>query len=88
MRFPLIPGVFAKLGFTMEFGKKEQIINALEGGLVVDAFIKRVPVMATEKNPWFFPSLFISYRFGKSIDVGGRQQKKNKVEEMLCSRNI
>jgi len=39
--------------------------------------------MATEKNPWFFPSLFISYRFGKSIDIGRRQQKKNKVDELL-----
>ena len=79
----VIPGVYAKFGLTMEFGKKEQIINALEGGFVFDAFIKRVPLMATEKNPWFFPSLFISYRFGKSIDVSGKQQKKNKVDELL-----
>jgi hypothetical protein len=79
----VIPGVFAKLGLTMEFGKKEQILNALEGGIVLDAFIKRIPIMATEKNPWFFPSLFISNRFGKSIDVQGKRQRKNKVEELL-----
>jgi hypothetical protein len=79
----VIPGIYAKLGVTMEFGRKEQIINALEGGLVLDAFIKRVPIMATEKNPWFFPSLFISYRFGRAIDVSRRQQKRNKVDELL-----
>jgi len=79
----VIPGIYAKLGLTMEFGRKEQIINAIEGGIILDAFIKRVPIMATEKNPWFFPTLFISYRFGKSIDVSGKQQKKTKVDELL-----
>jgi hypothetical protein len=79
----IIPGIYAKLGMTMEFGKKEQIVNALEGGIVFDAFIKRVPIMATEKNPWFFPSLFISYRFGKAIDVSQRQRKKTKLDELL-----
>jgi hypothetical protein len=82
----VIPGVYAKLGLTMEFGKKEQIINALEGGIVLDAFIKRIPIMATEKNPWFFPTLFISYRFGRSIDVSRRQQKKNKLDELLIGQ--
>jgi hypothetical protein len=79
----IIPGLFAKVGFTMEFGRSEKIINALEGGIAIDAFIKRVPIMATENNTWFYPSLFISYRFGRSVDVSGRQQKKNKVDELL-----
>lgn len=79
----LIPGAFGKLGLTMEFGRNEQIINAIEAGLVVDAFIKKVPIMATEDNNWLFLSLFISYRFGRAIDVSGRQQKKTKVDKLL-----
>jgi hypothetical protein len=79
----VIPGAFGKLGVTMEFGRNEQIINALEAGLVVDAFIKKVPIMATEDNHRLFLSLFVSYRFGRAIDVSGRQPKKTKVDELL-----
>jgi hypothetical protein len=79
----LIPGAFGKLGATMEFGRNEQIINALEAGIIVDAFIKKVPIMATEVNNQFFVSLFVSYRFGRAIDVSGRQQKKTKVDKLL-----
>ena len=57
----VIPGAFGKFGLTMEFGRNEQIINALEAGLVVDAFIKKVPIMATEDNHWlFFPCLSVT----------------------------
>lgn len=79
----VIPGVFGKLGITLEFGRNEQIINALEGGLVVDAFLKKVPIMATEDNHRLFLSLFVSYRFGRAVDVSGKQPRKTKVDELL-----
>lgn len=79
----LIPGVYGKIGLTMEFGRSEQIVNALEGGLIFDAFLKKVPIMATEDNNRFFFSLFISYRFGKAIDVSRRKPKKTRVDEIL-----
>jgi len=79
----LFPGAFGKIGVTMEFGRNEQIINALEGGLVVDAFIKKVPIMATENNHRLFLSLFVSYRFGRAVDVSGRQPKKSKIDELI-----
>ncbi|MBN1414669.1 MAG: hypothetical protein JW973_06180 [Bacteroidales bacterium] len=79
----VIPGIFGKVGLTMEFGRSEKIVNALEGGLIADIFIKKVPIMATEDNNWLFFSLFLSYRFGKAIDVSKRQRKKTKIDELL-----
>lgn len=79
----VIPGLFGKIGLTMEFGRNEQIINALEGGIIFDAFLKKVPIMATEDNHRLFLSLFVSYRFGRAVDVSGKRPRKTKVDELL-----
>jgi hypothetical protein len=79
----LIPGAYGKLGITMEFGRSEKIINALEAGIILDAFIKKVPIMATKSNSQLFLTLFVSYRFGRSVDVSGKTLKKSKVDEIL-----
>jgi hypothetical protein len=79
----VIPGLYGKLGVTFEFGNSEKIINALEAGVIIDAFPKKIPIMATEENSQFFLSLFISYRFGRGIDVSNRVRKKTKIDEIL-----
>ncbi len=63
-----VPGVFAKFGFNFEFSKFDPMIQALEGGITIDAFPKKIPIMATEDNKNIFISLYASYRFGKIID--------------------
>ncbi len=76
------PGVYGKLGIMFEFGKMDEVIHALDAGLVVDLFIKEIPIMAIENNNQVFFSLFVSYRFGKVIDVRFKQ-KKTKIDEIL-----
>ncbi len=74
-----VPGLFAKFGFNFEFSKLEPVVQALEGGIVIDAYPKKIPIMATEDNKSIFISLYASYRFGKIIDrYYKRAYEKNK----------
>jgi hypothetical protein len=78
----LVPGAYGKFGLTFEFGKSDVVFNAIETGIVVDAFIKTVPIMANNQNHWIFPSFFLSYRFGKIINAQFKSNS-NKVDQIL-----
>ncbi len=60
-----IPGLFIKLGLSIEYSNKDMRIRALEGGVVVNTFAKPVKIMANDENNYVIISLFLSYRFGK-----------------------
>ncbi len=79
----LIPGIYGKFGFTFEFSKADEAFNAIEVGLVVDAYIKKIPIMANEHNHFIFPAGYISFRFGKVIDSQFSGRKRNKLDEVL-----
>lgn len=64
----VVPGLYARVGTSFEFSKKDLVINALEGGVSIDLFPKKVPIMANDKNSVYYLSLFISYRFGQIMD--------------------
>ncbi len=68
----LAPGAYARIGVSFEYSRKDISLHALEGGLAIDAFVRKIPVMATEKKDFFFFSLFVSYRFGKILDATAR----------------
>jgi hypothetical protein len=71
----LIPGGFFKFGFNFEYSKQDIVIHAIEVGVVVEAFAKKLPIMFTEKNNQFFISPFVSYRLGRIVDPLARKQK-------------
>jgi len=62
------PGLHAKGGLTFEYGMSNRLINAIEVGIVIDAFAKKIPIMYTHLNNQVFYSLFVSYRFGWIVD--------------------
>ena len=64
----VVPGAFVKLGASFEFSKKDLLINALEGGVILDAFAKKINLMANDNNQFLFLAIFVSYRFGKIIN--------------------
>jgi hypothetical protein len=64
----VLPGLFAKGGFNFEYSKEDKIIHAIELGAQINAFPKKIPIMATSSNKAIFFSLFVSYRFGMIID--------------------
>ena len=78
----IIPGAYGKFGFTFEFGKSDKMFNAIETGVSINAYIRKIDIMANEYNHWIYPAFFLSYRFGKVIDAQFRN-KDSKVEKIL-----
>jgi len=64
----IVPGVYGKAGINFEYSKLDRVIHAIEIGVTLDAFLKKIPIMASEDNLRLFPALFVSYRFGRIID--------------------
>jgi hypothetical protein len=64
----LTPGLYTKGGFNFEYSKADKIIHAIEVGAQINAFPKKIPIMAGTENRNLFFSLFVSYRFGIIVD--------------------
>ena len=79
----LVPGVYGKLGFTFEFSKADEVFNAIEVGIIADAYIKKIPIMDNSHNHFIFPGAYVSYRFGKIIDSQFTGRGRGKVDELL-----
>ena len=77
----VIPGIFAKTGFTFEYSKADKIIHAIEVGANFNAYPKKIPIMATNDNKALFLSLFISYRFG--IVVNPLDPESSKIKNLF-----
>lgn len=82
----MVPGVNVKGGVCFEFGQRDKIVRALEGGFTLDVFPKVIEIMATEENNWFFLAVFASYRFGKAKDAKVRT-RKTKLDQLLLEQN-
>lgn len=64
----LIPGVYARLGTSVEFSSRKSLYHALEVGVAPYLFLKPLPIMVSAENNWFFLNLFIAYRVGIITD--------------------
>jgi len=62
------PGLYGRSGFNFEYSKNDRVTHALEVGASLHAFTKTIPIMASDDNKQFFPSLFVSYRIGMILD--------------------
>jgi hypothetical protein len=58
------PGLFLKVGLNFEHGMVDESISAVETGLMVSAFLKKIEIMSYSKNYNVFFSLYISYNIG------------------------
>ena len=64
----VVPGIFAKFGGSFEFSKRDLQVSSIDGGVALDVFVKKIDIMANDKNQFYFLSIFVSYRFGKIIN--------------------
>ena len=69
---PILPGAYAKFGISFEYGSLEDRIKAIETGIVLDVYYKKVPIMAKidtknnyDPNNRLFLSFYISIHYGK-----------------------
>ncbi len=63
-----IPGAQAKMGLFFSVGAFDEYVKAAEIGIMVDAFIKKVPIMVEinqYKNSPIFMNLYVNLHFGK-----------------------
>lgn len=67
----VVPGIYGRFGLSFEYSKSDIKIHALETGVILDLFPKKIPIMDTEENDFYFLALFISYRFGRVVDASG-----------------
>jgi len=72
------PGVYIKSGFSFEYSKKDNRLQALEVGGVASAYLNDVKIMASHNSRYLF-SLFISFRWGK-IYSGDRMEGLDPVD--------
>ncbi len=61
----IIPGIYAKTGFSFEFSKTDKKVNMIETGISFEAYPQPIKIMETAHNPMFFPTVYLAYRFGK-----------------------
>ncbi len=63
------PGIYAKAGFNFEFGTHDTKIKALEIGAIIDVMPTGPQIMAGQKNNYIYPTIYISFSFGKRFNV-------------------
>ena len=76
----VVPGAFIKAGFSVEFGKSDKTLSALEAGAKLSAYTKKLEIMAQEKNYQFLTSLFVTLRFGR-VKHGAHYEYLNEYEK-------
>lgn len=60
-----VPGAFGRIGLHFDWAAVDEFITALEIGLTLDAYYKRIPIMILETNrPYFFGG-YINLKLGK-----------------------
>jgi len=84
------PGLFGKVGFCFEYSRVDEVFKALEAGVGLDAYAIKVPIMDVPQerilfilpDNYFILTLFLSYRFGKVIDMK-RNPGRSKIDKLI-----
>lgn len=88
----LVPGIYGKAGICFEYSKIDVVFHAIELGMAMDVYAKKLKIMDTPVNKFlyilpdnqFVISLFLSYRFGKVIDTRFNP-KRTKIDDLLVN---
>ncbi len=67
----LYPGLQGKIGFNIDFAVFDDLVQAVEFGIMVNAYYKRVPIMLpimpSNNNHFIYPNLYIKASMGKRV---------------------
>lgn len=59
------PGAYAKAALRFDYGKFNEMLNALEVGVTAEYYTKDVPLLAYQKKKTFFFNAYVAIMFGK-----------------------
>ena len=59
------PGAYAKMGLRFDYGKFNEMVNALEVGIAADFYTKKIPQLVYSEPQQFFFLAYVSILFGK-----------------------
>ena len=59
------PGFHGKIGANFSWGTTENIVKALEVGIMLDLFLSKVPIMILEENKPYFLNVYLTLQLGK-----------------------
>lgn len=77
----IIPGLTGKAGFSFEYSQKDVIVHALEAGISLTVYPKKIPIMATEQNSFLYFAINVGYRFGRIVDISEAARSKSWKEK-------
>lgn len=60
-----VPGLHIKSGLDFDWGTKDQFVKALEAGVALNLYYKRLPIMVNNSNRFYQIALYLSFQFGK-----------------------
>lgn len=61
----ILPGLHAKAGAHFSVGAFDEYVRAIEAGVMLDLYFKRVPILIIENNLPFFLNAYITLQIGK-----------------------
>ena len=59
------PGIYAKLGTTFEYAPLSTGVKALEAGVMIDVYPKKIPIMSFAKNKQVFFNFYLTIMLGR-----------------------
>lgn len=60
-----VPGLHGKFSLDFDWGKKDEFVKALEAGVMLDLYYKRIPIMVNNSNRFYKIGLYLAFHFGK-----------------------
>lgn len=61
----IYPGGYAKVGVSFDYGTMHDDVKSIETGITLDAYGKKVPIMAETNNNQFFFNFYINILYGR-----------------------
>lgn len=59
------PGVQGKVALLFDWATYNEFVKAIEIGGMVNAYLKRIPILVTDDNSLFFTNLYVKFTLGK-----------------------
>ncbi len=59
------PGIYAKPSFRFDYGRYNELVSALEVGVIGEFYSKKIPQMVFNKQQQFFFSAYVAVMFGQ-----------------------